>query len=139
MTRAEQGLYEAIFGGPPLDEEREADLRRDIAREFDRGRKKALLHTTATLLLSLAFVFGGAWGVAVAGDTRSMLLAFFLMMVGLETSVLTKLWYWVVDGRLAAAKEMRQVQLQIAAVAGQLEGLATGQRTRKEEADHAEH
>jgi hypothetical protein len=52
-----------------------------------------------------------------------MLLGFFLLMIGLESSVLLKLWYWVVDSRMATSKEIKQVQLQLSQIAARLEAM----------------
>jgi hypothetical protein len=73
-------------------------------------------------------MYFGAWWIAKAGDTREMLFGFFFLMVGLESSVLVKLWYWVIDSRMATSKEIKQLQLQLARIAAKLDTLSPDPR-----------
>jgi hypothetical protein len=124
MKDGERSLNDFIWGVMEFDEARDEDMRRKVVEEFDYGRKLVMVKLTAALLMCTGFLFFGAWWIAKAGDAREMLLGFFLMMIGLETSVLVKLWYWVLDSRMASSKEIKQVQLQLSQMAMKLEALS---------------
>ena len=124
MKNGERRLHDFIWGVMEIDDAPDDEMRRKVVEEFDYGRKLVMVKLALALLMCTAFLFFGAWWIAKAGDTREMLLGFFLMMIGLDTSVLVKLWYWVVDSRMATAKEIKQVQLQLSRMAGKLEALS---------------
>ncbi|MCC6487974.1 MAG: hypothetical protein IT364_10785, partial [Candidatus Hydrogenedentes bacterium] len=105
MKNGERRLHDFIWGVMEIDDAPDDEMRRKVVEEFDYGRKLLMVKLTLALLMCTTFLFFGAWWIAKAGDTREMLLGFFLMMIGLDTSVLVKLWYWVVDRRMAASKE----------------------------------
>lgn len=130
MKNGERRLQDFIWGVIDIDEARDDDMRRKIVEEFDYGRKLVMVKLTLLVLLCVGFLYFGTWWIAKAGDTREMLFGFFIMMVGLETSVLVKLWYWVVDSRMATSKEIKQVELQLSRISAQLEALSPNQGER---------
>lgn len=69
-------------------------------------------------VLSLGMMAGGYIGLRFAGDTRGMLNWVLLFMIGFNSTILMKLWYWVVDTKLNVLKEMKQLQLQVAELSG---------------------
>ncbi|MCC6696999.1 MAG: hypothetical protein IT365_15325 [Candidatus Hydrogenedentes bacterium] len=124
MKNGERRLHDFIYGDVETDEAPHEEVRRKVIEEFDYGRKLVMVKLTLALLMCTTFLFFGAWWIAKAGDTREMLLGFFLMMIGLDTSVLVKLWYWVIDSRMTTSKEIKQVQLQLAQMNARLEALS---------------
>ena len=124
MKNGQRRLHDFIYGEMDFDESRDEDVRRKVVEEFDYGRKLVMVKLTLAVVMCIGFLFFGAWFIAKAGDTREMLLGFFIMMVGLESSVLVKLWYWVLDSRMATSKEIKQVQLQLSQMAMKLEALS---------------
>lgn len=124
MKDGERRLHDFIYGDVEMNDAPNENVRRKVMEEFDYGRKLAMVKLTSGVLMCTGFLFFGAWWIAKAGDTREMLLGFFIMMVGLETSVLMKLWYWVLDSRMATSKEIKQVQLQLSQMAAKLEALS---------------
>jgi hypothetical protein len=53
-----------------------------------------------------------------AVDTRGMLNWVLLFMIGFNSTILMKLWYWVCDTKLNVLKEIKQLELQIADLIG---------------------
>jgi hypothetical protein len=59
-------------------------------------------------LLACAAVMVVAWSnLWLASDPKMMILFGFLLYVALETTVLMKLWYWVISTRIILQKEIR--------------------------------
>ncbi len=125
MKNGERRLHDFIWGVMEIEDAPDEDMRRKVVEEFDYGRKLMMVKLTTGVLWCLALLFFGAWWIAKAGDTREMLLGFFMMMLGLESSVLMKLWYWIVDSRMATSKEIKQVELRLAQVSARLEALSS--------------
>lgn len=117
MSIHNRDLHDFVFNDPPPDDDRLAALRHEVVDAFDYRRKKNVVAVTFWVLVCIGFIFVGAWGLATANDTKSMLLSLFLMMIGLESSVLIKLWFWVVDSRDVMAREIKHVQLQLTMLA----------------------
>ncbi len=70
------------------------------------------------LLLSLGMMVGGYIGLRTTGNTRGMISWAIFLMIGFNSTILMKLWYWVVDAKLNIQKEVKQLQLQIAELTG---------------------
>lgn len=124
MKNGERRMHDFIWGVMEIDDAPDDEMRRKVVEEFDYGRKLVMVKLAIALLMCTTFLFFGAWWIAKAGDTREMLLGFFLMMIGLDTSALVKLWYWVVDSRMSTSKEIKQVQLQLAQMNARLDALS---------------
>jgi hypothetical protein len=69
-------------------------------------------------ILSLGMMAGGYIGLRSANDTKAMLCWVIFFMIGFNSTILMKLWYWVVDTKLNVLKEMKQLQLQVTELAG---------------------
>lgn len=138
MKNGERRLHEFIWGVMELDDAPDEDARRKVVEEFDYQRKMMMVRLTLSLLVCTGFLYFGAWWIAHAGDTREMLLGFFLLMIGLESSVLLKLWYWVVDSRMATSKEIKQVQLQLSQIAARLDAISPTASEGEGGADHVD-
>jgi hypothetical protein len=48
---------------------------------------------------------------------RELNIALFVALVGFNTTILIKLWYWTMHAKFAVLKEIKQLQLQIAELA----------------------
>lgn len=55
-----------------------------------------------------------------AEDVRGMLGWAVLILIMYESTVLMKLWYWVVHTRISVQKDLKELQLQLAALREQL-------------------
>jgi hypothetical protein len=47
-----------------------------------------------------------------------MLCWVIFFMIGFNSTILMKLWYWVADTKLNVLKEMKQLQLQVTELSG---------------------
>ena len=84
--------------------------------EFDMFKVKVIFWIF--FVLALGMMAGGYIGLRSAADTKSMLSWVIFFMIGFNSTILMKLWYWVVDTKLKVLKEMKQLQLQIADLTG---------------------
>jgi hypothetical protein len=60
----------------------------------------------------------GYIGLRYAGNTKEMLSWVIFFMISFNSTILMKLWFWVVHTRINLQKELKQLQLQIVELAG---------------------
>jgi hypothetical protein len=68
---------------------------------------------TLYLMTCVAVFLYGWHGFTQAGTTRALIFCAILMLVAYETTVLVKLWYWVVNNKLAVLKEIKLLRLSL--------------------------
>jgi len=83
----------------------------------DKNLLRAKLVFWIFFLLSLGMMVGGYIGLRTTGDTRGMISWAIFLMIGFNSTILMKLWYWVEDAKFNVQKEVKQLQLQIAELA----------------------
>lgn len=82
-----------------------------LISRFDAKRKKLVLYATLQLVMGLAIFFAGALMLNNLPGLKLMLLAAVIMLVGFETTVLVKLWYWIAETNIRVTREIKQLQL----------------------------
>ncbi len=94
-------------------------LRKEIVKMWaDKNLVRAKLVFWIFFLLSVGIMVAGYHGLRSATDTRGIILWAIFFMIGFNSTILMKLWYWVVDSKLNVLKELKQLELQIAELAG---------------------
>jgi hypothetical protein len=99
-------LDDDASGSPPDDHWRAALMDR-----FETQRKKTLVYATVWIVIGFAITFGGAHLLSISSQIKLMLLASVTMLIGYETTVLVKLWYWVADTNIRTLREIKRLQL----------------------------
>ena len=117
MDKLEKELQKVldIKGDFDIDktEVRRKELERMILQKYETDFFKVKVVFWIFFILCLGMMAGGYIGLRYAGDTKSMLSWVIFFMIGFNSTILMKLWYWVVDTKLNVLKEMKQLQLQI--------------------------
>jgi hypothetical protein len=97
---------------------KETDQMKLIFERFVKDIRQARLVYWITFLLCLGMMAAGYIGFRSAVDTKGMLSWVLFFMIGFNSTILIKLWYWVVDTKFNVLKEIKQLQLQIAESTG---------------------
>lgn len=119
MDKLEKQLKKVLEKNGIFDVSKSETLRKEIVQMWcDKNLLRAKLVLWIFLLLSIGMMVGGYIGLRSAGNTRGMILWAIFLMIGFNSTVLMKLWYWVVDAKLNILKETKQLQLQIAELTG---------------------
>jgi hypothetical protein len=119
MDDFEKELKKVLEKNGVFDATKSETLRKEIIQMWcDKNLLRAKLVAWIFLLLSMGMMFFGYIGLRSAGNTRGMILWAIFFMIGFNSTILMKLWYWVVDAKLNIQKEVKQLQLQIAELAG---------------------
>lgn len=114
MTQSDKkDMLQRILNDDPLTPPADEQLRRTLTRHYMRKRLRTLFLTTAYVLLGVLLAASGFALLNAAHDTRSQIIGAILVIAGLETTMLIKLWYWVFGNRLTILQEIKQLQLKI--------------------------
>jgi hypothetical protein len=119
MDNFEKELKKVLEQKGDFDTARSETLRKEIVQMWcDKNLLRAKLVFWIFFLLSIGIMVGGYIGLSTAANTRGMLSWVIFFMIGFNSTILMKLWYWVVHTRINLQKDLKQIQLQIAELAG---------------------
>lgn len=114
MDNAEHELRKRILSEDSFDPSKEEAVKASLVAAFERKRKKLLLHLMMYVLVGIGLIFWGAYVLGVSSHVKVMLAGLALILVGYETTVLVKLWYWTVHTRISTAEDLKKLQLLVA-------------------------
>jgi len=114
MDNLEQELKKALKKNGDFDIDKSETLRKEIVQMwYSKNLRKTKIIFWIFYLCSIGMMIGGYIGLRTAGNTVGMLSWVLFFMIGFNSTILMKLWYWVIDTKLSVLKEMKQLQLQI--------------------------
>ncbi|MHC4509183.1 MAG: DUF6768 family protein [Planctomycetota bacterium] len=122
MDDIERELRKVLKANSDFDAGKAKARRKEIEQmilqkyEFDMFKVKVVFWIF--FVLCLGMMAGGYIGLRSASDTKAMLSWVIFFMIGFNSTILMKLWYWVVDARFKVLKEVKQLQLQVAELTG---------------------
>ena len=93
-------------------------LRKEIVQMFDKKLKRVKLATQISVLVLAALIiysFNRLWHSQ--NTTQMFTYAIVILILG-QGAVTMKLWYWVLNAKYGVLTELKQLQLQIAELAG---------------------
>lgn len=118
MDKFEKDLQKVLGEIGDFDVTKGEKLRKEIVQMWcDKNLLRAKIVFWIFFLLSGGMMIGGYVGLRSAGSTKEMLSWVIFFMIGFNSTILMKLWYWVVDNKLNVLKEIKQLELQIAELA----------------------
>ena len=124
MDKLEKQLSEWLKNESGLEAGKDETARKEmyqmklIFERFVKDIRRARLIFWIFFLLSLGMMVAGYIGLRTTGDTRGMISWAIFLMIGFNSTILMKLWYWVEDAKFNVQKEVKQLQLQIAELTG---------------------
>ncbi|MFQ6036053.1 MAG: DUF6768 family protein [Sedimentisphaerales bacterium] len=119
MDKFEKDLQKVLGEISDFNVTKGEKLRKEIVQMWcDKNLLRAKIVFWIFFLLSIGMMIGGYIGLRSAGSTKEMLSWVIFFMIGFNSTILMKLWYWVVDNKLNVLKEIKQLELQITELAG---------------------
>ena len=112
LPRNENGFESSI------DESARKEMAQVISQKFESVMSKVKVVFWIFLVLSAAMMVGGMIFLTQEKGTRGMLFAAVIALIGYNSTILMKLWYWVVSTKLGILKELKQLQLQVTELTG---------------------
>ena len=104
---------ESGFAGS-IDESTRKEMAQMIFQKFESDMSKVKVVFWIFLVMGVATMVGGMIFLIHAKGTKWMLFAAVIALMGYNSTILMKLWYWVVSTKLGILKEIKQLQLQVA-------------------------
>jgi len=121
-------IAQSLSGLASPDATRFDAARKEILHMYDEKLHKAERHAWMWILASSLFGIVCLLNFDRAGSTKSQILYALGALACLQTSILIKLWYWIVNNKLGVLKEIKQLELQIAELAAQRRKTEEGAR-----------
>ncbi len=122
MDKLEKQLKQVLGKNGLFDADKSKTLRKEmkqmIFQKFEGDMSRVKVVFWIFLVISAAMMVGGMLFINHEKGTRGMIFAAVITLIGYNSTILMKLWYWVVSTKLNILKEIKQLQLQIAELAG---------------------
>lgn len=122
MDKLEKQLKQVLGTNGLFDADKSKTLRKEmeqmIFQKFEGDMSRVKVVFWIFLVISAAMMVGGMLFIHYEKGTRGMIFAAVITLIGYNSTILMKLWYWVVSTKLNILKEIKQLQLQIAELAG---------------------
>jgi hypothetical protein len=100
------------------DAARRKEIEQMIFQKFQTDIFKVKVVFWIFFVLSLGMMAGGYIGLRFASDTKAMLCWVIFFMIGFNSTILMKLWFWIADTKLNVTKEIKQLQVQVSELSG---------------------
>ncbi len=92
--------------------------RERLQEEFAHKRRIAMGVAWGFIAFEAAQMVAFVWLFLMVSDTKILIALAALFIASFETTVLMKLWYWVVHTRLLLVREVKEMRLELAELAG---------------------
>ena len=126
MEEFEFEIKKMMSGESPVDASKVKEVGEEVVRAYDRKKHKVRVCLYVWMAVICVFLALSAYWFFRSSDLKACLGAGVLFLVMYESTVLMKLWYWVVDSKIATVRELKLVQLQLAELAAKVNGRPEG-------------
>jgi hypothetical protein len=110
-------LTKALAQNGAYDSEKAEELRTKMVGAFEAKMRKVKRYLWAYMCLCCWLVVFTLFHFMQSSSTKALLFYGILMLVFFETTILMKLWYWIVNNKISVLKAIKQVELGEAATA----------------------
>jgi hypothetical protein len=113
MSQPEDNLAKALAQNGSFDPERARQLKQKAVAGLNTKMRWVGRITFIFLCLDVWVLLFAFHCFLQARDTKLLLLYAFLMLICFESTVLIKLWYWVMNGKIGVLKEIKLLRLEL--------------------------
>ena len=113
MDEFEKTIRETLSEKDKFDNAKAQTLRKETIQMFYDNMRNVKIVFWIFMAISLAIFIFGTWGIFY-NTGRYITLALLTAIIGFNSTILIKLWYWIMNNKLNVLKEIKQLQLQIA-------------------------
>jgi len=108
MINFEKELKEVLEKNGNFDSVKSETLRKEIVQMWaDKNLQRAKLAFWIFFLASIGMMVGGYIGLSLATNIKGMLGWVIFFMIGFNSTILMKLWYWIVDTKFKVLEEIK--------------------------------
>jgi hypothetical protein len=111
MSPLDDNLAQALGENGSFDPHKAAELKKQVLGTFEAKMRKVERYLWIYMCLcAWLFVFS-LFHFFHSSTTKALLFYGLLMLVFFETTILMKLWYWIMNNKITVLKELKQLQL----------------------------
>ena len=121
MDEFKKTIRKVLSDKVKLDSKKADALRKETIQMFESKLKKVKFITWIFLAIDIAIMIGLAHCFFAAEKTKVLIMLAVAFLIVYESTVLIKLWYWIINTKLNLMKEVKHLQLQIAEMRGKSE------------------
>ncbi|GAI09323.1 unnamed protein product [marine sediment metagenome] len=121
MDEFERTIRTTLSDTSGFDTAKAETLRKETVQMFEDKLKKVYRYAWLYLIICVAAggVAGACFGVSASlGSTWGMIASAVMFLGAGQCMVTIKLWYWIMNNKLNVLREVKQIQLQLAELAG---------------------
>ena len=121
MAEFEKTIRTALSDTDKFNASKAEILRKETVQMFEDKLKKVYRYSWLYLIICVAVdsVAGACFGLSASlGSTWGMIASAVIFLGAGQSMVTIKLWYWIMNNKINVLREMKQLQLQIAELAG---------------------
>jgi len=105
------------WSGGHYDLDKDSAVTQEVGNLYKRNLRKAKIECYLRLAAAAVIIVYGALGIKY-NTGWYVTWALFTALVGVNAAMVIILWYWQIQAKLSIQKEMKELQLQIAELAG---------------------
>ena len=122
MDEFEKTIRTTLGDTNKFDAAKAETLRKETVQMFDKKLKKAIIIAWVGIGIGVVFEVTGWIGLVLSmflgGSVKLVVFFGVIALSGGQFHLFTKLWYWVYHNEIKVRTEVKQLQLQIAELAG---------------------
>jgi hypothetical protein len=115
LDELEQAVQQTLSQLEPTVSSAYEAHRKESVQMFERKIRTIRWLTALFLVMDVAAMVAAATFLQFATSTQMMIWCAILFMVAFESTILIKLWYWVMTSKLSVLRELKQLELRLAA------------------------
>lgn len=113
MSQPQDNLAKALAQNGSFDPERARQLKQKAVAKLNTKMRWVGRITFIFLCLDVWILLFAFYHFLQVSDTKLLLLYAFVMLVCFESTILMKLWYWVMNDKISVLKELKLLRLEL--------------------------
>lgn len=109
----ENRLNELLKMKDDVDELKSRQKKQETLEDFEKKQKTLKNYYYIWLAVAVLVTLGGLSGLEHNGE-KYKLFALFVALVGFNSTILMKLWYFIKESKLSILHELKQLRIQLA-------------------------
>jgi cation transport ATPase len=122
MDELEKTIRTTLSDTNKFDAAKAETLRKETVQMFDKKLKKAIIIAWVGIGIGVVFEVAGWIGLVLSmflgGSVKLVVFFGVIALSGGQFHLFTKLWYWVYHNEIKVRTEVKELQLQVAELAG---------------------
>jgi hypothetical protein len=111
MSKPDDDLTNALSGNGAFDPDKAKELQTKAVSSFEAKMRKVERYLFAYMCICCWLVVFSMLHFLQSSTTKALLSYGLLLLVFFETTVLMKLWYWIINNKISVLKEIKLLQL----------------------------